>query len=218
LPADLRTPRFRCDYCHTELETVAYAGLGAVRAEDMRAVLDGIARGQVPTATPQPLVHGGDATRPLPCVHCKQMLAVPLDVTISQISCSACGRVEPVDRYISDAERLELDQQRQIAGNEALAALVRSGIACDRCGAPTQVPEPVPVQLTCGACQHVILLSGHVAADAVDRARLKASVNALRDAMQAKANAKNRTNTYIVIGFIVVFAVFAIVGAFVGKR
>jgi DNA-directed RNA polymerase subunit RPC12/RpoP len=211
LPDDLRTPRFECQYCHTVLETVAYAGLGAVRAEEMRAVLDGIARGEVPTSTPQRLVHGGDGTRDLPCVHCKATLAVPLHIETSTVTCAACGRVEPVNRYISDAERLEIDMQRQIAGNAAVAELVRNGIPCDRCGAPNQVPEPIPVQVVCSACSHAILLSGHVPADAVDRARLKHSALALRDAIQVKAKTANRTNSYVAIGMISVILVIAIV-------
>lgn len=217
LPEDLRTPRFACEYCHDELDTVAYAGLGAVRADEMRAVLDGIARGEVPTTSPAPLVHGGDATRVLPCAHCAAPLAVPLNVTIARVTCGGCGRTEPVARYIGDAERLELDMQRQVAGNAALAALVRDGIACDRCGAPTRIPEPIPVQVVCASCDHATLLSGHVPADAVDRARLKHSALALRAALQAQTTAPSRTNTYVGLAVIVVIAAIAIVGAVMAR-
>lgn len=208
-------PTFECQYCHAVLETVAYAGLGAVRAEAMKDVLAAAARGQAPAEQPQQLVHGTAGVRDLPCVHCKATLAVPLDVTVSRVTCAACGKTEPVNRYITDAERLAIDMQRQIAGNQAMEELVRSGVRCDRCGAPNRVPRPIPVQVICTACQHPILLAGHVAADAVDRARLKESVLALRESMKGKQAGAARLNLYITIGVFAAIAVLAIIGAVV---
>lgn len=109
----------------------------------MKAVLDAAARGVAPTEQAQPLVHGSAGTREMPCVHCRTPLAVPLDVTVSRVTCGACGRVEPVARYIGDAERLAIDMQRQQEGNAAMAALLAKGVTCERCGAPDPVPRPI---------------------------------------------------------------------------
>ena len=211
LPDDVRVPTFQCQYCRAELETVAYAGLGAVRAEAMKAALDDAARGVAPTERPQQLVHGTAGTRGMPCAHCGAALAVPLDVTVPRVTCAACGRVEPVSRYISDAERLAVDMQRQQEGNAAMAALLANGVTCERCGAPNPVPRPIPVQVSCGSCHHAILLAGHVAADAVDRARLKESVLALREATQAQAARQERTNARAGVAVAVIMGVVFVV-------
>lgn len=211
LPDDTRVPTFTCQYCHTVLQTVAYAGLGAVRADAMKSALAAAARGEAPSEAPQPLVHGGTGSRTMACVHCRASLDVPLAVTVPRVTCGQCGKTEPVSRYISDAERLALDMQRQQAGNAAMAALLQKGIDCDRCGAPNAVPQPVPVQVICTACQHPILLAGRVAADAVDRARLRESVLAMRDAMQTKATDAKRINLYVTLGVFALIVVIAVV-------
>lgn len=219
LPEDLRVPTFTCRFCGTELSTEKHAGTGAVRVDEMHAFFQTIV--EEPSAlasTKAPvLVHGDGGTREAPCVHCGARVVVPLTITMPTVRCDACGRIEPVHRYVSDAERLQLDMARQVAGNQAVARLVSTGVQCPRCGAHNAVSEPISVQIACSSCRHAILLSDFVPADAIDRARLKQSVLGLKEAITAKHEASVRTTRIVVIAVIVAVALAALGAALLAR-
>ncbi len=211
LPADLRAPTFHCAYCNAELSTAAYAGVGAVRVDEMGAFFNAVVEtGTAEGHVAPKLVHGTAGMRRMPCFACKTEIDIPLDVTISKVTCTSCGRDAAVSRYISDAERLQIDMARQVAGNTELERLLAEGVNCRRCNAHNTVREPVPVQLECASCRGVILLSDYIASDAVDRARLKASAYAMRDNLIAKHKASGNRNAIVIVAIIVVVIAIAL--------
>lgn len=211
LPADLRVATFACTYCHGELETATFAGIGAVRVDEMGAFLnDALAAGTADGLVAPTLVHGTAGFRTLPCSTCKAPLEVPLDVTIGKVTCGACNRTFPVASYISDAERMTIDMARQQAGNDELKRLIAEGLHCRKCNAHNAIVQPIEVQQLCTSCGGVILLSDHVAPDAVDRARLKAAVFGIRDQAMAMNAAHGRRNAILIaclIGVAIAIAV-----------
>lgn len=219
LPDDLRVPTFACRYCNTELSTEQYAGPGAVRVEEMRAYLEAIVEtpSTVSTATAPKLVHGEGGARDAACAHCGAPITVPLTITVPTVRCDACGKTEPVNRYVSDAERLQLDMARQIAGNQAVAELLHTGVTCPRCGAHNALSAPVPVQMACASCRHAILLSDFVPADAIDRARLKESVLALKEGLARKQRASSRVAGYVVGAVVIVIVLLALAAALLAR-
>jgi hypothetical protein len=50
---------------------------------------------------------------------------------------------------LTDAQRMMLDAQRQMAGNQALAKLRAEGVPCGTCGALNPVADPAAVQVVC---------------------------------------------------------------------
>lgn len=199
LPADLRVPTFECAYCHGQLETAKYAGEGAVRVDEMGAYLNtALQTGSTEGMTAPKLVHGTAGFRELPCLACKVTLQVPLDVTINQVTCGGCGKTAPVNRYIDDVERMNIDMARQQAGNDEVKRLIAEGVSCRKCNAPNPVLEPISVQQTCTSCGGVILLSDYAPADAIDRQRLKAVVFGIRDQAMAMNAAHGRRNAIII--------------------
>jgi hypothetical protein len=218
LPADLRIATFQCTYCHGELSTAKYAGVGAVRVDEMGAYLDAVLdAGTVEGHVAPKLVHGTAGFREHPCAGCKAPLQVPLDVTINKVTCGACGRVDPVNRYVDDVERLNIDMARQQAGNDELKRLIAEGVKCRKCNAHNAVGEPIEVQQTCTSCGGVILLSDFVPADAVDRARLKAAVFGIRDRAMAKQASSGRRQAIMIIGLILAIAAIATIVSLAGR-
>ena len=214
LPGDLRIPTFECQYCHARLETARYAGEGAVRVDEMGAFLDAaLDAGTADGLVAPKLVHGTAGFRPLPCFACNAEVQVPLAITINKVTCPSCGREAQVSRYISDAERLAIDMARQIAGNEELQRLQAEGLRCRKCNAHNAVAEPIEVQQLCTSCGGVILLSDHVPPDAVDRARLKASVYGIRDRALAM-NTQHSRKVGIVIAIVLIIVVGAVAAIF----
>lgn len=218
LPSDLRVPTFECQYCHARLETAKYAGEGAVRVDEMGAFMNAaLDAGTTDGLVAPKLVHGTAGFQKHPCFACKTELDVPLNVTISMVTCPACGREAHVNRYISDADRLMIDQARQIAGNEELKKLQATGMNCRKCNAHNSVAEPIEVQQLCASCGAVILLSDYVPPDAIDRARLKAQVFGIRDramAMQAKSG---RTTALVILSIILVIGAIAAAASLAGR-
>lgn len=212
LPSDLRIPTFECAYCHAQLETAAYAGVGAVRVDEMGAYMNAVLDSGTTDGHVAPkLVHGTAGFRAMPCFACKAEVQVPLDVTITKVTC-ACGREAPVNRYISDVERLQIDMARQIAGNEELARLKVDGLRCRKCNAHNPVADPIEVQQICSSCRGVILLSDYVPPDAIDRQRLKASVDGIGGRGMAMQAASKRNQVFLIVGlFLAVGAIVAIV-------
>jgi DNA-directed RNA polymerase subunit RPC12/RpoP len=211
LPDDLRTPAFECAYCHAQLSTAAYAGKDVVSAEQMRAQMTNPRAAQ--PATPHAFIN--TRTQAAPCVHCGVVLQVPLDMRAKTVDCPACKRVEPVQRYFADGQRLMLDMQRQIAGNQALARLGTDGVPCSRCGGLNPVTEAAAVQVVCRYCGAPILLSDHVDTSAVARSRLKLGIQEMRGAMTEQQRKQKRLNliiTGVVFGGIalVLLVVFAL--------
>ena len=204
LPDDLRVPVFACAFCRAELTTASYAGAAAVSADALLGHIGQVIDGAVPVAqgaATAPRFQGGSTeTRAATCQHCAAPIAVPLNVEVRELTCAGCGRVQPVNRYISDAERFALDMERQVAGNEAFKRLSAEGVPCSRCGGKNAVPQDGSVQLLCKFCKGTILLSDHVDASAIARARLKHGVFAMRDAaIQQQAN-RDRLTTKIIVG------------------
>ncbi|MGE0792421.1 MAG: hypothetical protein AB7S26_42495 [Sandaracinaceae bacterium] len=220
LPDDLRVPTFACQYCRAELRTIDYAGEGAVRVDEMRAYFEDVRKRPYDldqVASAPKLVHGGDATRTMPCVHCGAALEVPLNVTVPKVTCTACGREEFVHRYINDGERLKIDMARQVAGNRAVERLLAEGVPCPKCGAQNTVPTPVPVQIACASCKHTILLGQLVPADAVDRARLRASVLKMKDDLHADFERRQGNERLVAIVIIAIVAVGVVIGVLVSQ-
>lgn len=223
LPDDLRVPSFACAYCRAQLTTASYAGAAAVSADALMGHLGQVVRDRTPAheaVANAPRFQGGSTeTRPAKCLHCAAAVMVPLDLTVREFTCPACGRAELVNRYLSDAERFTLDMQRQVAGNEALKRLRAEGVSCSRCGGKNPVPDDGAVQIPCQFCRATILLSDHVDASAVARARLKHGVYAMRDAMIQQQAATNRKTTIIIVGAIgLVFVILAVIGVITTLR
>ena len=221
LPADLRVPVFGCAFCGAEIETAAVVGREAVSADALHHHVAGAAahrsdlREFVRSA---PRFEGGSAGfRGARCLRCDAPVEVPLDVTVHQFTCGACGSAERVDAYISDKERLDIDMARQIAGNEALARLRAEGVPCVRCAGRNAVPDDGSVQVVCRFCGATILLTDHVDASAVARSRLKHGALARRDeALRANAAVERRARTVsiaVVVAVVVVIVVAIAAGA-----
>jgi hypothetical protein len=193
LPDDLTVATFPCQFCRAVLETHAHAGEQAVTADQLASHLRGLAanaeqavRGEHDRGAAPAFADHNAATRAGSCTACGAPVAVPLDLRVHQFSCAACGRAHRVADYVSDQERFELDQARQVAGNEALRALRETGVACTKCGGKNDVPADGSVQLGCRFCGATILLSDHVDAGAVARARLKEAAFEIRDDLMFK--------------------------------
>lgn len=200
LPADLRAATFACAFCGAQNNTAAVVGREATSADALLGHLEQIVanpgnlREQVQSA---PRFEGGSAgTRAAQCTRCHAPVEVPLDVTVQQFVCGACGSTERVDAYVSDKERLDIDMARQVAGNEAFKRLVAEGVPCVRCAGKNAVPDDGSVQLVCRFCQATILLTDHVDASAIARSRLKHRVFAMRDqALRANEGTERRART-----------------------
>lgn len=211
LPADLRIPTFHCAYCNAALSTTAYAGVGAVRVDEMGAFFNAVVEsGSAEGHVAPKLVHGTAGMRRMPCFACTAEIEIPLDVTISRVTCTSCGRDAAVNRYISDVERLQIDMARQVSGNAELKRLIAEGVQCKRCNAQNTFGDPVPVQLECTSCRGVILISDYVASDAVDRSRLRANAYAMRDNLIAKRTASGNRNAIVIVAIIVVVIAIAL--------
>jgi hypothetical protein len=104
-----------------------------------------------------------------------------------------------VTRYLSDMQRVALDAQRQIAGNQALARLRAEGVPCGQCGARNPVTEDAAVQIICQYCRAPILLSDHVDTSAVARSRLRLGVDRLRASMAEDERKQKRINLIIAV-------------------
>ena len=215
LPDDLRVAAFACAFCRAELATASYGGAAAVSADALLGHIGHVIGGNVPlaqAAAAAPRFQGGSTdARAATCQHCAAPIAVPLDLSIRELTCDGCGRTQAVNRYISDGERFALDMERQVAGNEAFKRLCAEGVPCSRCGAKNAVPEDGSVQLPCKYCKATILLSDHVDASAVAHARLKHGVFAMRDAVIQQQASRNRLTTIIVIGCVAGVLVVAII-------
>ena len=216
LPEDLTTPTFSCTFCRAVLETRQYAGAQAVTADVLGAHLRGVAAD--PQKAMQDLRDGvrapvfedeNHATRAAACTACGAAIAVPLNLRVHHVTCNACGKTHPVSQYVSDGERFELDMQRQVAGNEALRALAQTGVACTKCGGRNDVPIDGTVQITCRFCSQTILLSDHVDAGAIARARLKNAVSEMRDELRQREE-ESRTAWRIGFAIVVVLALLGL--------
>lgn len=209
LPEDLRVPTFSCSYCKATLQTAAYAGAGAVSADalmaHMRQQIASPPRDVREAIASAPKFQGGSTeTRPGTCVGCRAPVQVPLDLSVRQLRCGACGLDQPVSQHISDAERFQLDMQRQVSGNQALKAIERDGVPCTKCGGKNAVPTDGSVQVPCQFCGATILLSDHVDASAVARSRLKHGVYAMRDEIMRAQEAQQRRERLIALAIVVV--------------
>lgn len=208
LPEDLTAPTFSCSFCRAVLETRQYAGAQAVTADVLTNHLEGLfadpqkAMQNIREGVRAPVFEDeNQATRAAACTACGAGIAVPLNLRIHQVTCTACGKTHPVSQYISDAERFELDMQRQVAGNEALRKLAETGVACTKCGGRNDAPTDGTVQIACRFCGQTILLSDHVDAGAIARARLKNAVFEMRDEMRQR---EEESRTAWRIGFSIV--------------
>jgi hypothetical protein len=217
LPDDLRIPVFTCNFCRAELRTASYAGAAAVSADALlghvRAVIGGATPVTSAAATAPRFQGGSPLTRAAECHHCRAPVDVPLDLRARELTCTRCGRTQPVNQYISDEERFALDMQRQVAGNEAFARLRAEGVPCGKCGAQNSVPDDGSIQLTCKFCRATILLSDYVDASAIARARLKHGVFAIRDEARRKQAERDKVvKKVVVIGVVFLFAISILVG------
>ncbi len=223
LPEDLRTPTFACGYCASVLETARYAGGMAVSADALAAhVRSGLASAaagrpldvHAHVASAPKLEHGSAGHRTMPCRVCGAPLDAPLDVTVHRVTCRGCNHEQRIADYVSDAERLEIDMQRQVAGNEALKRLAAEGAPCGRCGARTPVSERGVVQIACAHCGATILLQDHVDASAVARQRLAPQVLADVAAARAVHEQRARKRDLVIVAVVVAgIAVAALLSA-----
>ncbi|MBX3227028.1 MAG: hypothetical protein KIT84_41275 [Labilithrix sp.] len=207
LPDDLRVPSFACQYCRAQLVTAAYAGAAAVSADALLGHVGAAMRGERTDAAPRFEGSRSAATRAAECRHCRAPVAVPLDVTVHTFRCAPCGREQRVNEYVSDGERLAIDLGRQVAGNDALARLRAEGVECSRCGGKNAVPDDGSVQIVCQFCKAAVLLSDHVDASAVARARLKHGIHAARGEIVHKRTARDKL---IIIGAVIAAAVIGV--------
>jgi hypothetical protein len=193
LPADLRVPSFRCSACSTELVTAAYVGKDIASAEQFTAYLRGLpGHPHGPQAAPPRFESTNTQVRAANCRHCAGAVAIPLALREKTFVCPTCQRTEPIAAYVSDKERFAFDMQRQMAGNQALKDLRTAGVPCHRCGANNPVLDPAAVHVVCTYCGAAILLSDHVASDAVARARLKQGLVDMRAGFEAAKKAQDR--------------------------
>jgi hypothetical protein len=146
------------------------------------------------------------------CLRCKRPIEVTMDLRIHQLTCAECGCVQPVAAHVSDVERMQIDQQRQIAENEALKALRAEGTSCPGCGGHVPVGA-TGVQATCGFCGAVVVLSGLVGEDALARERLGTGVRAAIDEARSRQERRSSWVTALVVGGIVALVVVGLTGA-----
>jgi hypothetical protein len=173
----------------------------------MRAYMQGlVANPHGPRAAPARFESTNTTTRAATCRHCQGPVSVPLDLRTKTFVCPTCHRTESVASYVPDKERFVLDMQRQMAGNQALKDLRAAGVPCHRCGANNSVADPTAVQVLCTYCGAAILLSDHVASDAVARARLKQGLVEMRAGFEAAKKAQDRRV------LILVACIFGVVG------
>jgi hypothetical protein len=215
LPEDLRTPTFQCAFCKSVLETARFAGQAAVSADAVIGYMsEAIAAKRVPDAdsiaTAPRFEEENAATRPAACLACGAPVQVPLNLRVHHLTCGACGRSQPVNGYISDQERFELDMARQAAGNDALKRLQADGLSCTKCGGKNPLPADGSIQLPCKFCGATILLADHVDAGAVARQRLVHNVFAMKDELMRQQEARDRRNRYGAIALVVVLALIAV--------
>ncbi|MEI8258477.1 MAG: hypothetical protein WCJ30_22615 [Deltaproteobacteria bacterium] len=152
-------------------------------------------------------------TRAEKCRSCGADVSVPLDLSAHTFVCPGCGKTERVNAYISDTERLGLDQARQIAGSQARAELHADGVPCGKCGAHNVVPDDGSAEVVCHSCGATVLLSDHGDAAAVARARLKRGVIEMRAAIklvQVEREKSVRTLLFLVV--VIVVGVFVALG------
>jgi DNA-directed RNA polymerase subunit RPC12/RpoP len=194
LPGDLRVPSFRCSACGAELATSAYVDKSIASVEQMRVYLEGLAANpRAAGARPAPRFETTNAdVRPATCRHCGGAVSVPLSLRDKTFVCPTCHRTEAIVNYVTDKERFVLDMQRQMAGNRALKDLRTAGVPCHRCGAQNPIADPAAVQVVCSYCGAAILLSDHVSADAIARARLKQGLVDLRAGFEAAQKTQDR--------------------------
>jgi ribosomal protein L37E len=208
LPDDLRVPTFTCAFCHRELRTADYAGEMARGAAEMGAFFQRVLErphdvGQAPRL---PTANRA-ATRPSTCRRCGAAVSVSLDLRVHDVTCAACGWVDAVSAHVSDAERMQLDMQQQIAANDAYKRLIEAGIACGSCGGHNAVPDDGTLQFVCRFCGHAILLSDHVDEGAVARRRLRNDAYALRDGLKRKQQKESRIVAIVVLSIVAVVVV-----------
>ncbi|MFO0628447.1 MAG: hypothetical protein U0325_22935 [Polyangiales bacterium] len=223
LPDDLTTPTFACRWCHQTLETGRYAGSMAVSADALAGYLSaGMARAAKGEAldvrahidNAPKFEHGSAGSRELPCRVCQAPLAVPLDVTVPRVTCAGCHQTQAISDYISDQERFEIDQARQVAGNEALRRLETEGAPCARCGGRTPVSDRGIVQLPCAHCGAMILLKDVVDPSAVARQRLARQVlDEVASMREEHERTKRERDNVILVFFFVGLVAVAILGA-----
>jgi DNA-directed RNA polymerase subunit RPC12/RpoP len=151
-----------------------------------------------------------DATRASRCLRCGAAIQVSLDLRVHEVRCAGCGHVEGVAAHVSDAERMQLDMQRQIDGNEAYKRLIAEGVPCGRCGGKNEVLGDGSVQVVCRFCAHTILLRDYVDEDAIARRKLRTEALAMRDGLRDKQKKSESRVALIVVSLVVVVIVVAI--------
>jgi ribosomal protein S27E len=124
---------------------------------------------------------------------------------VRDVTCGACGRTHSVDQYVPHDVRFKADMDRQVRDNEAFERLAETGVACTKCGGNNTVPTDGTVQIVCRFCSQTILLSDHVDAGAIARARLKNAVFGMRDELQAQ-QVESQRNWRIGVTLFVVLA------------
>lgn len=211
LPEDLRTPSFTCPFCQAELSTAQYAGEVAVSADHLRGYMDDVLAGEKPLGAPAPrFVDTNTAMHADVCKRCGAAVAVPLALELHFFTCAGCGTEQRVVDYVSDKVRLDLDMERQLAGNQALRDLRADGLACKSCGGQNAVPDDGSIQIVCRFCGQPILLTEYVDEGALSRARMRHAVDEMKEQMRAAQEEDLRRNRAIGI-FVAVIAVIAIV-------
>jgi len=212
LPDDLRTLTFACAFCRATLETARYAGQQAVTADVLRAHLESVVAN--PQQAMQDMKDGVRApvfedenreVRDAACLSCGAPVKVPMALRVRDVTCGACGRTHSVDQYVPHDVRFKADMDRQVRDNEAFERLAETGVACTKCGGNNTVPTDGTVQIVCRFCSQTILLSDHVDAGAIARARLKNAVFGMRDELQAQ-QVESQRNWRIGVTLFVVLA------------
>jgi len=214
LPEDLRAATFLCAFCHHELTTAEFAGDAAVSADALvahmeHAIANPMTAAESARSAPKFLGNSAEV-RPSNCIDCKAPIDIPMDLTINNVTCAACGRVQATNKHIPQQERFEYDMARQVAGNRALDAFYADGVACTNCGGHLVFPDDGSVQFACPHCKTVLVASQWVDASAVGRRRLKHAVFEMRDELMERQKENDRSTTTIilvVIGLVIAFGV-----------
>jgi hypothetical protein len=223
LPDDLRAPTFQCAYCKATIQTASVASAEVVSADALLGhMADAIANPSediaASVARAPKVVHGTAGFRDAQCKGCGAPVQVPLDVTVHRFECGGCKRTQFVDQYISDKERLDIDMARQVAGNQAFARLKAEGVPCGKCAGVNHVPDDGSVQVVCRFCSATILLTDHVDASAISRARLKQGVMEMRDeALRAQAEEQRNARVIAAVVFVVVALAIVATQALTGR-
>lgn len=215
LPDDLLQSTFPCRACGEVLQTAALAGGAAVSADQVVGFANEVA-GQPfdpERLRDAPRFHEENPDHlDRPCLRCGANLAVPLALTEKEVRCGACERTFPITAYLSDAERLERDMERQVRGNDALKRLVAEGLACSQCGGHNPVPDDHQVQLTCAFCGATLRLADYVDEGALARRRLARGVFALHDELAARQEQAERRGRWIGVAVVASLALLALAG------